>query len=151
MKKSNYIFRFFIIISFLSFLLQGCSNIRLISDYDEITDVTVNNLQRNVSAFFVKMERTIGTDSAKYENNIAFYDDAKVDLDILSVRAKAFEKNGIVEKQVKALSQMFSDLESLHKIGFVDASQIEPLKQPFNSAFTAIIKLQMALKRGDGK
>lgn len=151
MNKSKYFLNIFIIVSVLSIFFQSCSNIRLISDYDEITDVTVNELQRKVSGFFVKMERVIGTDSAKYENNISFYDDAKVDLDILSVRAKAFEKNTIMEKQVRALSQMFTDLEKLHKIGFVDVSQIEPLKQPFNSAFTAIIKLQMALKRGESK
>lgn len=148
--KMNFRYQILSVLIF-SFFIQSCSNVRLISDYDEITDNTTNELQEKVSAFFIKMEREIGTDSAKYEYYISFYDNAKVDIEILTVRANAAEKNEIVQKQIKALGMMIRDLEKLHKIGFVSPAQIEPLRQPFNSAFTAIIKLQMALKRGDAK
>ncbi|GJM64585.1 hypothetical protein [Persicobacter diffluens] len=133
----------------LLMLTQSCTSIRLISDYDEITDKTVTELQEKVSNYFVKIERTIGTDDAKYEHFVQQFDDIKVDLNTLEVRAGAFEKNRIVQEHFKELNKMVNNLESLHKIGFSSYDQIKPLKQPFNSAFTAIIKLQIALKRGD--
>lgn len=137
------------LLGILIVVLSACGHVRLISDYDEITDKTVTALQEKVSAFFVKVESDIGTDQAKYENHKQFYQDAKVDLNTLKVRADAIEKNKIVQDQIAALTSMIDNLEKLHKIGFFSVEQIEPLKQPFNSAFTAIIKLQLGLKRGE--
>ena len=137
------------LLGILIVILTSCGHIRLISDYDEITDKTVTALQEKVSTFLVKIESEIGTDEAKYENYKQFYLDAKVDLNTLKVRADAIEKNKIVQDQITALTSMIDSLEKLHKIGFASTEQIEALKQPFNSAFTAIIKLQMGLKRGE--
>ena len=128
---------------------QSCTSIKLISEYDEITDKTVTELQEKISNYFVVLERTIGKDEAKYENFIDQFDNIKVDLNTLEVRAAAFDKNKIVEEQVHELTEMVNNLEALHKIGFSSIEQIKALRQPFNSAFTAIIKLQLALKRGE--
>lgn len=130
-------------------LIQSCTSIRLISDYDEITDKTVTQVQEKVSDYFVTLERTVGTEEGNYENFIEAFDNIKVDLNTLGVRAAAFDKNRIVQEHVKELNNMISNLEKLHKLGFTTYDQIEPLKQPFNTAFTAIIKLQLALKRGE--
>ncbi len=129
-------------------ILQSCTSIRLISDYDEITDKKVTDLQESVSRYFVKLERTAGTEEGKYENYIATFDQIKVELNTLEVRTAAFSDNEIVQKQVNELTRMVYNLEKLHKLGFDDDSQIEALRKPFNAAFTAIIKLQIALKRG---
>lgn len=129
-------------------LFQSCSSVKLISDYDEITDNTITQLQRNTSNYFVVLERTIGTNESNYENFISFFDGAKVDLNTLQIRTAAFEKNEIVQNQINELKEMFINLESLHKLGFTSLNSIDALQQPFNSAFTAIIKLQIALKRG---
>jgi hypothetical protein len=137
------------ILVMLLVLTQSCTSIRLISDYDEITDRTVTELQEKVSNYFVKLERTIGTDDAKYENYVQQFDEIKVNLNTLEVRAAAFDKNRIVQEHVKELKNMVNNLEALHKIGFSSYDQSKPLIQPFNSAFTAIIKLQLALKRGE--
>lgn len=130
-------------------LIQSCTSIRLISDYDEITDKTVTQVQEKVSDYFVTLERTVGTQEGEYENFIETFDKIKVDLNTLEVRAAAFDKNRIVQEQVKELNNMITNLEKLHKLGFATYDQIKPLRQPFNTAFTAIIKLQLALKRGE--
>lgn len=138
-----------VFLSIIILFLSSCSSIRLISDYDEITDKTVTALQEKVTMFFVKMESEIGTDQAKYENYKQFYQDAKVDLTTLKIRADAIDKNKIVQEQVAELTNMLGNLEKLHKIGFNSPELVKPLEQPFNSAFTAITKLQLGLKRGE--
>lgn len=137
------------VISLVVLLLTSCNSIRLISDYDEITDKKVTELQEKFAQHFVKLERLIGTEQANYDNFIQFYDGVKADLITLRVRANAIDKNEIVKKQLDFLDRNVSDLESLHKIGFKKTSEIVPLKDAFDRAFTAIIKLQMGLKRGE--
>lgn len=130
-------------------LITSCTSVRLISDYDEITDKAVTAFQEKVTKFLVKVEDEVGTDKALYENYKTFYQEVKVDLNTLKIRADAIDKNKIVQSQVAELTTMVINMEKLHKLGFFDVSQVTALQQPFNSAFTAIIKLQMGLKRGD--
>lgn len=138
-------------ISLVVLLLTGCTSVRLISDYDEITDKKVTEIQEKFAQHFVKLERVIGTKDAEFDNFIQFYDEAKSQLSTLRVRANAIDKNDIVIKQLDFLDKNISDLESLHKIGFKKTSEIIPLKKAFDLSFTAIIKFQMSLKRGEKK
>ena len=139
------------LLGLLMFILPACSSVKLISDYDEITDKSVTALQERLSEFFVKMETDIGTEAAAYTHYSSFYQQAKVNLATLKIRADAIDKNKIVQDQIAALSIMLKDLEELHRIGFTNLTQVKQLEPPFNSAFTAIIKLQLALKRGEKK
>jgi hypothetical protein len=141
--------RSLLLISYLVLLLTSCSTVRLISEYDDVTDKAVTVLQEKVTKFFVKMENQVGTPQADYTNYKTFYEDAKVDLNTLKIRADAIDKNKIVQDQIAELYKMIENLEKLHKLGFASAELLKPLQQPFNSAFTAIIKLQLALKRGE--
>lgn len=145
LKTKQLLLMFFL--TLISF--QSCTSIQLISDYDEITDQTVNSLQEKVSTYFVKLDRTVGTDDGLYEKYMDDFDKMKIDLNTLEIRVAAFEKNEIMQKNVENLKKMISNLESLHKIGFNDSEQIAALKQPFNSSFTAMTKLLFALKRGE--
>jgi hypothetical protein len=137
------------LLAILIWLTASCSSIRLISAYDEITDKAVTALQEKVSTFFIQMDSDIGTEQANYVHHEKFYQEAKVDLSTLRIRANAIEKNKIVQDQLKELNSMLLNLEALHKIGFASKEMLTPLRQPFESAFTAIIKLQLALKRGE--
>ncbi|MBN2486153.1 MAG: hypothetical protein JXB34_09285 [Bacteroidales bacterium] len=130
--------------------LTSCSNIRLVSDYDDITDKKVTELQDKFARHFVKLERAIGTSEADYSHFIEFYDAAKSELRTLRVRANAIDKNTIVTEQLDLLEKNVSDLEELHKMGFSTTAEIIPLKSAFELSFTAIIKFQMGLKRGKG-
>lgn len=129
--------------------LFSCTSIRLISAYDEITDKAVTVFQEKVSRFFVKLDRNIGTDKAAYPQNQSFYDDARVDLNTLQIRTNAIDNNKLVQDQVTSLTQMINDLEKLHRLGFSSREELVPIQNAFNSAFTALTKLQMGLKRGE--
>lgn len=131
------------------FTLSNCTSIRLISDYDEITDKAVTALQEKVMKSLVKIERNVGTPEADYEKFKSFYEESKVDLSTLKIRADAIDKNTIVQQQIGELTKMTDNLEALHKIGFRQVEDVKMLLIPFNSAFTAIVKLQLALKRGE--
>ncbi len=137
------------VIALMLITITSCQSIRLISEYDDITDKKVTELQEKSSEHFAKLERTIGTDESNYQHYVSFYDKAKADISTLKIRANAIEKNDIVIKQLVFVEDNMMILEELHKIGFKQSSEITPIKNAFNSAFTAIIKLQMALKRGE--
>jgi len=128
--------------------LQGCSSIRLISDYDETTDKLTTEIQQKVSEVYVKIERNIGTSKADYSNFIDLYDEIRVLANTLEVRANSIDKNKIVQEQVKEIISMLDNLEKLHKLKFNDVRELTVSKDGFNKAFSAIIKLQTGLKRG---
>ena len=128
--------------------LQGCSSIRLISDYDETTDNLTTEIQQKISQVFVKIERNIGTSKAEYSNFIDQYDDIRVLVNTIEVRANSIDKNKIVQDQVKEIISMLDNLEKLHMLKFNGLKELTSLKDGFNRAFSAIIKLQTGLKRG---
>ena len=150
MKQTRYVSQARLtIVSLCILLLSSCTSIRLISEYDDITDKKVTELQDKFAKHVVTLERIIGTKEAAYENFIPFYDDVKSDMRTLTIRANAIDKNDIVIKQLKFLDQNIADLEALHKLGFSKTSEIVPIRNAFETSFTSIIKLQMALKRGE--
>ncbi len=85
-----------VLLGLLIMLVAGCSSVRLISEYDEITDKAATALQEKVSRFIIQLESEIGTEEAKYVNHKQFYQEAKVDLNTLKIRADAIDKNKIV-------------------------------------------------------
>ena len=128
--------------------LSGCA-IRLIADYDEHVDKATTEIQRKVESFLIKLERSVGTPAADYSQHVALYDDVRVDLSALKVRASAIPKNSITVEQIDLVSDSWSKLEQLHKIGFKTREEIAPLRRNFNQAFTQILKLELAKRRGE--
>lgn len=126
---------------------SGCT-IKLIADYDETIDKSTAEIQKKVETFLVKLERIVGTPAADYAQHVAFYDEVRVDLSALKVRASAIPQNTITEQQIDLLTGSWSDLEKLHMIGFRSKEEIVPLRKNFNQAFTQILKLELAKKRG---
>ncbi len=148
MNHLNTSYRLYLTLVFCS-LATACTSVRLITDYDEVTDHMVTELQAKTARHFAVLDRTIGTDTATYEFFIPFYDDVKVGLSSLEVRSQALKNNSIVIQQVKLLRQMTKDLEALHRLGIRSKEELKPLESAFNSAYASIIKLQLALKRGE--
>src|SRR5574341_1124739 len=128
--------------------LSGCA-IRLIADYDERVDEATGETQRKVETFLTRLERTVGTPAADYPHHVAVYDDVRVDLSALKVRASAIPKNSITVEQIDLVSDSWSRLEQLHKVGFKSKEEITPVRRNFNQAFTQILKLELAKKRGE--
>ncbi len=155
-------FRIHYLLLFLTLLLftfNGC-NVKYISSYDETTDKSVTALQRKVESLFITLESQDGLPECAYDNHTKFYQDAKVELSSIKVRAAAIPKNEITAKQIELLYNSLSDLEKLHKIKkkktkesgelkCISADEIKPLRTAFNSSFTAILKLELAKKRGE--
>lgn len=128
-------------------LSQSCAPVRLISEYDETTYKTLTSLQENLATYFVKLERQIGTEPATYSHYIDFFDKTKIDLKILSIRAKAIEKNSIISDQIDLLTSTINNLESLHKIGFQSPAELTPIWSAVRISLSSMLKLQIALKR----
>jgi len=128
--------------------LVGCANIRLIADYDEQIDKSISELQRKFETFLTGLERNAGKPEAGYDASVKFYDEARVDLSAIRVRAAAIPQNDITLQQLDLLADSLGKLEELHK-GGLGRDEIRPLRSAFNSSFTAILKLELAKKRGD--
>ena len=120
--RSSMLFRVFL--SFLVlFALSGCS-IKLISSYDEKTDNAVTQLQRGVETFFVTIDGQVGLPECAYDNHKKFYQDSKVTISAIEVRARAIPKNTITIEQIGLLKDSLNKLEELHKLGCFSAGQL---------------------------
>jgi len=127
---------------------MGCT-VKLISSYDDKTDEAVTDLHKKVETFFITLESQEGLPECRYENYTEFYQDAKVSVSTIEVRARAIPDNDITIQQIVLLKKNIDLLEQLHKLGCLTKEQIEPLRISFNTSFTAILKLELAKKRGD--
>jgi hypothetical protein len=126
----------------------GCT-VKLISTYDEKTDIAVTDLQKRMETLFLSLESLEGLPECAYEYHAAVYRDIKVSVSAIEVRAKAIPENDITIQQIELLKENIDLLEQLHKMSCLTKDQIEPLRINFNSGFTAILKLELAKKRGD--
>ena len=125
---------------------MGCGPVTLIAPYYQKIDDGVTNLQKSTAEFFTKIERQGGSNREDYKNHTKFYDDAKVTLSGLSVRANAFTNNNLTTAQLVVLNEQFSDLEQTHmKIG-ISKEAVPEYEKAFNRTFTAILTLEIAKK-----
>jgi len=97
--------------------------VTLISSYDETTDKTVTALQKKTEAHLVALEAIDGLPECKYEKHKQFYDEAKVDVSAIAVRAAAIPKNEITTQQTVLLSNSLENLEKLHRIACLSKDQ----------------------------
>jgi hypothetical protein len=134
-------------VSFLMVVMSGCASVKLVADYDEQVDVAVTQFQRKMETFLVSLERNAGKDEAAYSRNTRFYDEARVDISAISVRAAAIPDNEITTQQLALLSISIDNLEKLHQIG-INANDIPLIRAALNTSCTAILKLEIAKKRG---
>ncbi|MBX3617791.1 hypothetical protein [Nitrosomonas sp.] len=128
--------------------LAGCT-VKLISSYDEATDRAVTDLQRKTEAHLVVLESVEGLPECTFEHHKQFYDEAKVDISAITVRAAAIPKNDITTQQTVLLASNLDNLEKLHKIACLSKDQISIVRSHFNTSFTAILKLELAKRRGE--
>lgn len=128
--------------------LPGCA-VKLISGYDETTDKNVTALQKKTEAHLVALEAVEGLPECKFEKYKPFYEEARVDVSAIAVRAAAIPRNEITTEQTFLLSKSLESLEKLHKTACLSKDQIASLRTQFNSSFTAILKLELAKRRGE--
>ena len=130
----------------LAISILGCPSIQLIAPYDQKIDDSVTNLQKTTAEFLTKIERQGGSKPDDYKNHVKFYDDTRVALSGILVRASAVTNNTLTTQQLEILRQQFQKLEEDHqKIGIQQAA-VPQLESSFNQTFRAILTLEVAKK-----
>ncbi len=130
-------------------LLGACSTVELVASYDEATDRGVTALQKATETHFVSLERDQTAPKCTHDQHKKFYEAATVDLSSLIVRAGALPLNERSEERLRLLDDNLKTLEALHRISCLGTAQLIPLRTLFNSNFTAILKAELAKKRGE--
>jgi hypothetical protein len=164
-----------IILLLIAFVISGCTTVKLIADYDEEIDKGITSFYKKMEMHLIGLERNSikkealeenlqtepdeemrkryreEIDKAKaeidYENNVEFYDRLTVDLGYLQVRAASILKNEVTLDQMRLLRENLKLLLSIHQMG-ISQNDILPLRNGFRAGTTAILKLELAKKRG---
>ncbi|HOI29605.1 MAG TPA: hypothetical protein PLZ15_07550 [Melioribacteraceae bacterium] len=135
----------------LLFILQfGACTLKLISDYDRQTDEAVVSLHKQIESLLIKIDKAIGSSKAAYSNFEKYYDDIRTELASLQLRAKTRPLNELQVTQLINISNQLDILEKAHKSpeGIIK-EEIPIIRGAFNQAIEAILKLEIAKKRGD--
>lgn len=129
-------------------LLGGCSfKVKLVGEYDEITDQAVMNLHKKTASFFAKLKSAAGSD-ASYDANKNFYEDALGDVAALTLRSKVTEvglKHTPLTRNFEDLRLQYEDLAVLHKTS-PDLKIIASAAAAFEQSFRAILENLLYLK-----
>jgi hypothetical protein len=158
--------------------MVGCT-VKFVSDYDEVIDKGTAALHKKVDGFLVKMQSESDPEKRKYKRFHEFYNEVLVDLNALKVRAGAIDKNQITIDQLTLVEQNIGLLVLLHKgtantakltekqiyeihndgvnTGATSLEDDHPLSKAlvpvvrnlFNTQFGAIMKFELAKKRGE--
>jgi hypothetical protein len=133
-----------LLISFLA----GCAfRVKLVGEYDEITDRTVSDLHRKTVSFFARLNSSSGHD-VSYEANRSFYEDAQGDVSTLILRAKVTEeglKRNPLTRNFEDLQKQYQDLAELHKTS-PSLQIMRSAEDALQRSFRAIVENLMYLK-----
>lgn len=132
----------------LAVLLSGCSEIRLIGEYDEQIDKAATELQRTMDMHLTRIADDPASPEAAYDANRAFYLNYEVEVRSVQIRAQAQPKYGIIEQQFTLMLDSVQQLRIAHEAGPLAPETVMVLRDLFNQSWGAIIKLQRDLQRG---
>lgn len=127
-------------------LASACAGIKLVGDYDEKIDLGVTELQKATEAQLLAIEN-----GADYASTKAYYNNARVDISSLRIRADATERNSLTVRMLDKLLNNINRLEEAHNSdeGITPEEVSELFRGGFNSQFTAILAFELAKKRGE--
>lgn len=125
--------------------------VRLVSDYDDVTDKSVSTLQGEVDTFLRRIAR-LKPPACTWARHDEFYDHTYSAVSTLTVRNRARPKNEITVQQIELLDSSLVTLERLHRLKgdstCFKPEEVAPLRANFETAFTAILRFELAKKRG---
>lgn len=134
----------------------GCMPVRLVSDYDETTDREVSSLQRFVDDSLAAIAKQ-RVPACLYAGHAQFYSAVHSALHALLIRNRARGRNnGPTTAQIGVLDTMeMRPLEQLHRLAAnrspaacMDSTDFALDRQAIDQTFEAILKLELAKKRG---
>lgn len=127
----------------LALFVQSCT-VKLISDYDSLTDSAVSAFQTKTEKLLLDIENHPKTPYSQYESR---YVDLKADASALLLRAQSIELNDKTISQAKNLQEQLGLLEEAHK-GGIDKAEVPAFRTAFQVSCLAILKLERAKQRG---
>ena len=142
-----------LLLTFLMGLMLSLSAcVTLMAPFDETTNRLATDLQRKISTHFEALDGASAPECL-HPAHVAFYDDARVDISALSVRTQAFQMNAETIQQTVDLKEAVDTLEQLHRLASnagrcMSSEELSPLRRAFDSHLGAIIRLEIAKKRG---
>lgn len=132
-------------------IFASCAHVTLIAPYDERIEKGITELQKDTTAFFVKIERQGGSNIEDYNKHTEFYDKAKVTVRSLMIRAGATSQNEITKQQIQILMEKYDTLENQHKTTGLTPHTIKPLETSFDVIFRTILTLEVAKNNSKNK
>ena len=140
-------YRFAILIIATVLLVSSCSLVS-ISPYDSSADKAATKLHKQTAEFFTESTKTTDEPGCGYSHHLPFYQNSKVSMSSLLVRARAMADNNLTVSQLELLSFSYSNLAQLHQLGCFTSAQVNELWASFDASFSAILKLELAKKYG---
>jgi hypothetical protein len=99
----------------LTLICSSCAPIQLVSKYDDQTDSAAAAMQKDVSAFFVKIHTALVPAETTFSSNQDFYRRQVVSIDAMKIRASAIPMNSITSKQLMLVEYNLAYLALIHK------------------------------------
>lgn len=124
----------------------GCSLVS-ISPYDSSADKAITKLHKQTAEFFAEFTKADEL-GCGYSHHLPFYQNSKVSISSLLVRARAMADNHITVSQLELLSFSYANLAQLHQLGCFTLAQVNELWTSFDASFSAILTLELAKKYG---
>ena len=132
----------------LSILLAlGSCSLVSISTYDSSADKAITKLHKQTAEFFAEFTKADEL-GCGYSHHLPFYQNSKVSMSSLLVRARAMADNHITVSQLELLSSSYAGLAQLHQLGCFTPAQVNELWVSFDASFSAVLKLELAKKYG---
>jgi len=128
-------------------LLSSCSLVS-ISPYDSSADKAITKLHKQTAEFFAESTKAADDPGCGYSHHLSFYQNSKVSMSSLLVRARAMADNNLTVSQLELLSSSYVNLAQLHQLGCFSPAQVKELWDSFDASFSSILKLELAKKYG---
>jgi hypothetical protein len=93
----------------------ACAPIELVSKYDNQTDESASAMQKEISAFLVKLDTATTPAEASFVANQEFYRKQAVNINAMQLRAQNIPKNSITIEQLQLVEENLALLAFLHK------------------------------------
>jgi len=125
--------------------LGGCSLVA-ISPYGSSADKAITKLHKQTAEFFAESTKAADKPGCGYSHHLPFYQNSKVSISGLLVRARAMADNNLTVSQLELLSSSYANLAQLHQLGCFTPAQVDELWASFDASFSAILRLELAKK-----
>lgn len=126
-------------------LLSGCAS--SVAPRDEALAGGLAGLQSSTDRFFDQLQQVIGTPEAAWVRHAGWYEETRVEIAALRLRAAAHgATNDPTLDALALLDQSVAELETAHAVG-LSAAEIPVLRTLFDSQLRMLVQLEAAKRQ----